>query len=68
MNWRLPCARRIFNTRQSDLLKASSDIADCVAMHVELHADLNVAHAFCRKQQGSASSCNTEFKGAAAQQ
>jgi hypothetical protein len=68
MNWRFACARRIFNTRQSALLKAGADIADCVAMHVEFHAYFNVAHAFCRKQQGSASSCDTVFKSSAAQQ
>jgi hypothetical protein len=37
-------------------------------MHIEFQADFNIAHTFCRKQQGSASSCGTEFKGVAAQQ
>jgi hypothetical protein len=37
-------------------------------MHVEFHADFNLTHAFFSKQQSSASPCDKEFKGAAAQQ
>lgn len=68
MNWGFSSTGCIFNTSHSDLLKAIADIADCVAMHVEFHANFGITQTVSCKQQGPASSCYTEFKGAATQQ